>query len=178
MRRPLDPYVKEDPSPADFHDERLARLLAYWVSRCSPSELPPVAAIDPLELKFLLGWLMIMEPVEGGADYRYRLYGSYVADAFGRDLTGQRIGQSFPDISRFVISIYQQLLRNRRPILTRHTPPSLIPVDRWERLCLPFVDAEGTITRIVVGTIAHGVKRIEREPPPWPINPGPPEEPG
>jgi hypothetical protein len=160
----------ESPGPEDFHDPRLLRLLRYWESKCCGAEAPPVAAIDPVEFRFILGWLMIMEPLDGGANFRYRLYGSHIADAFGRDLTDCRIGDSFPAVASFVIGVYQQILRRKRPILTRHTPPAIIPIQRWERLVLPFLGPDGNVTRILVGAIAHGIRRVDRPRPPWPLN--------
>jgi hypothetical protein len=170
MARALNPVVKEDPVASDFEDGRLALLLDYWNRARGTAELPAVSAIDPAEFKFLLGWLMIMEPLDGGADYRYRLYGTHVAEAFGRDLTGERVGNSFPEVAQFVIGAYQRLLQIRRPILTVHTPPALIPIDRWERLILPFADEVGAIVRILVGTIAHGRRKGERKRVPWPLD--------
>ncbi|HZS82045.1 MAG TPA: PAS domain-containing protein [Stellaceae bacterium] len=169
MAQALDPFVKESPAPGDFHDSRLPPLLAYWERERGDAELPPVAAIDPTRLTFILGWLMIMEPVDGGADFLYRLYGSNVAAAFGRDLTGCRVGDSFPEVAQFVIAAYQRMLALRRPLLTRHRPPPVIPLDYWERLLLPFAAADGTVTRILVGTIAHGVRKVGRRPLPWPL---------
>ena len=88
-------FVREDPDPADFTDPRLPRLLDWWRGECGGEALP-ARAIDPLALRFILGWLMIMEPLDGGADFRYRLYGSSIAEIMGRDLTGCKISDTFP----------------------------------------------------------------------------------
>ncbi|HWK44867.1 MAG TPA: PAS domain-containing protein [Stellaceae bacterium] len=169
MPRPLDPFVVESPEPGDIQDPRLQALLRYWECRRGTADAPPIAAIDPVEFRFILGWLMIMEPLEGGRDFRYRLYGTCIADAFGRDLTGRNIGDSFPEVANLAITVYRRVMERRCAVLTRHTPPESIPIERWERLALPFLDSKGDVTRLLVGAIAQGVRRTDRAPPPWPL---------
>src|SRR5690349_21066975 len=65
--RPLQPFVKESPEPADFTDPRLVQLLEHWNELREAAQTPPSSAIDATRLGFILGWLMIMVPLEGGA---------------------------------------------------------------------------------------------------------------
>ena len=84
--RSLNPFVKESPEPGDISDPRLVRLLEHWRTLnagLSADQLPLVARIDALQLGFILGWLMMMDPIDGGADFRYRLYGSSIAATSG-----------------------------------------------------------------------------------------------
>src|SRR5471030_1504229 len=132
--RPLDPFVQEDPDAASFEDARLAKLLEYWRALPRAGDLPAAQAIDPAALVFILGWLMIMDPIEDGADFSYRLYGTNIAEVMGRDLTGCKLSESFPEVAAFTANVYRNAMRDRRPVLTRHTPPWRIVVTRWERL--------------------------------------------
>src|SRR5260370_35478138 len=70
----LDPCVVEDPNVTAFEDSRLAQLLVHWRGLARDGDLPPAEAIDPTELVFILGWLMIIDPLAGGAGFKYRLY--------------------------------------------------------------------------------------------------------
>ncbi len=69
----LDPCVVEDPDVTAFEDSRLAQLLVHWRGLAGDDDLPPAEAIDPTALVFILGWLMIIDPLAGGADFKYRL---------------------------------------------------------------------------------------------------------
>jgi hypothetical protein len=167
--RALDPFVKEDPDPADFEDRRLGRLLDHWHGLARVNALPPTDAIDPDALVFILGWLMIIDPLDGGADFKYRLYGSSIAELMGRDLTGCKVSDTFPEVAAFTSEVYRGVMRDARPVLTRHTPPQAIVVSRWERLILPFGDADGRVARFLVGAVALGLRPTQRRRLPWPL---------
>jgi hypothetical protein len=172
--RPLNPYVKEDPEAGEVSDPRLVRLLGHWqglTAALASGELPPVAAIDPLQLGFILGWLMIMDPIDGGADFRYRLYGSNIAATTGRDLTDLKVSDSFRNFADWTIEVYRTVLSHRRPVLTRHSPRRYVRVDQWERLVLPFGAEDGSVGRLLVGAVIIG-KKLEGDDVrlPWPLN--------
>jgi hypothetical protein len=169
-RRLLDPFVKEDPDPGSFEDRRLAQLLDHWRGITGTADLPPAEAIDPAALVFILGWLMIMDPLDGGSDFKYRLYGSRIAELTGRDLTGCKVSDSFPDFAAFTSEIYRSAMQTRRPVLTRHTPPKVIVVARWERLILPFAGADGGVARFLVGAVPLGQRPTPKRRLPWPLS--------
>jgi hypothetical protein len=170
--RSLDPFVLNDPDTADFTDRRLAQLLAYWRGLAGEGDLPPAPAIDPAALVFILGWLMIIDPLEGGADFKYRLYGSSIAEVTGRDLTGCKVSDSFPAFAAFTSEVYRNAMRDRRPVLTRHSPPKQIAVTRWERLILPFAGSDGAVIRFLVGAVSLGTRTTQKRRLPWPLRDG------
>lgn len=171
--RPLDPFAKESPEASDICDQRLVDLLRYWQdlrARSPGGDLPSVPAIDPLPLRFILGWLMIVDPVDGGADFRYRLYGSAIAEVMGRDLTGCRISDSFPHFAAWTAQIYRDAMVHRHPMLTRHTPRRYVAVEQWERLILPFAGLDGAVAWFLVGALV--LRRVQGAvsiPVPWPL---------
>ncbi len=153
---PLEPFVKRSPDAGDFRDARLATLLAHWQGLCervAPAALPPSTMLDPTDLVFILGWLIILEPIEAGGDFRYRLYGSKIASITGRDYTGQKVSESVPDFAHWTAGIYRSILAEPQPVLTRHTSHRLVQLDQWERLILPFAGAGGAVDRLLVGAI-------------------------
>ena len=170
--RSLDPVEKPDPTPGDFSDPRLVRLLDYWwagVTRAGGG-LPPMTEIDPLQLKFVLGWLMIIEPLEGGADFKYRLFGTEITSIQRRDLTGCKVSDSFPNFARWTSEAYRKVMAGRAPMMTHHSPQRYVAVDRWERLILPYVDANGDVARLLVGAvITRKIPGAEDTGLPWPL---------
>ncbi len=171
--RPLDPFVRQSPGADDISDKRLVELLRYWERLRGQSErgdLPFVPAIDPAPLRFILGWLMIVEPIDGGVDFRYRLYGSAIAEVMGRDLTGCCINDSFPHFAAWTAQIYRDAMAHRQPVLTRHTPRRYVAIEQWERLILPFGDPDGAVAWFLVGAVV--VRRVQGAvsiPVPWPL---------
>jgi hypothetical protein len=160
------------PGVGDFRDPRLAGLLVHWQElrdRAAPSAIPPSTMLDPTNLVFILGWLMILEPIERGADFRYRLYGSKIASITGHDYTGQKVSDSVPDFAHWTSAIYRSILAEPEPVLTRHTSHRVTQLDQWERLILPFAGAGGAVDRLLVGAII--MAKLKESSPvrgPWP----------
>jgi hypothetical protein len=90
-------------APADVRDPRLRGLWAYWAGKRNGAALPGRAAINPLEMRAWLGNLLLMDVVEAGLDFRYRLHGTQLVQLFGADLTGRLVG-SLPvrDVDRLL----------------------------------------------------------------------------
>jgi len=167
--RPLEPFVRDDPDASSFEDRRLGQLLDYWRALPRTGDLPAVETIDPAALVFILGWLMIIDPIDGGVDFSYRLYGTNIVEATGRDLTGCKLSDSFPQVAAFASAVYRDAMLHRRPVLTRHTPPRQIMVSRWERLILPFAGPDDSVARFLVGAVGPGIRRTEKRRLPWPL---------
>jgi hypothetical protein len=70
------------------HLRRRAELCAlhgFWLDKKlrASGRLPGRSSIRPEELKPWLGWINLLEVVDGGRDYVFRLYGSNIAREFG-----------------------------------------------------------------------------------------------
>ncbi|MDY0881429.1 PAS domain-containing protein [Dongia soli] len=59
----------------------------YWL-RLSESRLPRREEIDPIAVASILSNVMLLDVLEGGQDFRYRLAGSTVEANFGGSLKG------------------------------------------------------------------------------------------
>src|SRR5690348_5030782 len=76
--------------------ERLAApqlrfLLRYWQDLRGSRALPPAREIDAIEMRPALGYISLLDVVDGGRDFHYRLFGSIVAGVSGFDMTGFRV---------------------------------------------------------------------------------------
>ncbi len=72
----------------------------YWQS-LAPYGLPMRSAIDPVAIPELLSNIMLLDVLEGGMDFRYRLAGTTVEHNFGASVKGlilSDIVQAFPSI--------------------------------------------------------------------------------
>lgn len=93
----------------------LKDLLDYWRARCPEGGIPNRRDINPGDLKAHLGNLFIAEPLEGGADFRYRLIGADLTALHGREFTGSTVRQLLWGFSTAdadaVINAYQIVVR-------------------------------------------------------------------
>jgi len=150
------PELVWEPSPEQLPAPPLRFLAEHW-RRLAPAAGPPHRRhIDPLELRPALGYLMLLEPVDDCRDFRYRLYGSELSRISGLDMTGRLLSQHV--ISRYAadfgIAVYRAAALRGRPLYSSRSPVGAEDTNRWARLALPFVDDDGTVTRILAGSAA------------------------
>lgn len=148
-----------DPPEAALGDEILSFLLRTWRAAAPAGGLPVSLSIDALGLRPALGYVMLLEPVEAGADFRYRVYGSKIAEHAGIEMTGKRVWDiPSPLVAVYFLATYRAVQQQGRALLARHTTHHDIQIAEWTRLILPFTAGDGTVDRLLVGNIP-GVRR-------------------
>src|SRR5438046_2808233 len=70
------PDIVWNPDPDRLDADPLRFLLSHWRSLAQRPALPHVRQIDPLDLLPALGFVMLIDAIDGGRDFGYRLYGS------------------------------------------------------------------------------------------------------
>jgi hypothetical protein len=152
-----DTVLAWEPDDADLPLPALRFLLAWWRKRVPRGGgLPPASApLDPLELRPALGHLMTMDVLPGAGDFRYRLFGTIIAERSGFDLTG-KLASEVPaprDAVLWFLATYGAAALEAAPLYTEHTPWSSMSVTRWYRLILPLAGPDGSVQRFVVGNV-------------------------
>jgi hypothetical protein len=120
---------------------KLVDLLAYWQAKRGGRGMPTRADIDPLELPGLLGNLFLLDVVGLPARYRYRLIGTKIVDAVGRDSTGRFVDEIYPGGGDALVRLYHYVAAQRRPV-RNHGTVQWVGRDfsRYETLVLPLGD--------------------------------------
>ena len=127
-------------------------LLRYWEDLRGPRRMPARREIDAVEMRAALGYINLVDAVEGGRDFRYRVYGSIIAGVSGFDLTGRCASEliASPYIVEFGLAGYRAALRRGEPLFTVHGPPAAVYTAAWHRLTLPLADERGEASRLLV----------------------------
>jgi hypothetical protein len=148
------PGVAWNPAAEQFDAAALRFLTTYWRGLAGPDALPHLKQIDPLALRPALGYVMLLDLVENGRDFRYRLYGSMVASVSGFDMTGKLLSEhpASPYVTEFALAGYRAAVQRREPIYTERHPVGAVHATRWQRVAMPLVGDDGTISRILAGT--------------------------
>jgi hypothetical protein len=105
--------------PAALSDDpNLAALLRYWEMKRGARPMPRRRDIDPLDMPpALLPHLELVELAQGRL--RYRLIGTAIVDAMGRDATGRFLDQVFAgEHGRFVERVHRAAMSARRPVFS------------------------------------------------------------
>ena len=82
---------------AAIADVRLRALFGYWREKRGDGTMPARADLDPLEIPTLLPIVGLVDVLDGGARFRYRLVGTEIVDVDGHDATGRFLDEVLPD---------------------------------------------------------------------------------
>ncbi len=98
-------------------DPQLAALFDYWELTRGARAMPRRRDIDPIDMPpTLLPLLELIELV--GGRLRYRLVGTAMVDAMGRDATGRFLDQVLAGgHASFIERVHRTVLRERRPVM-------------------------------------------------------------
>lgn len=140
-----------DPDESDLPTEMQRATLRYWQSLPKVGGIPDQLKVDPEALRPALGYLMLVDRLEGPCEFRYALYGSKIAAVSGFDMTGQTVSDiaTLDEIRIFLAACYQAVIALRQPLFTVHEAPRSITVSHWHRLILPL-GQQGEIRRFLV----------------------------
>jgi hypothetical protein len=162
-----DVVLRWDPSEADLRKDELCFLLRWWRALADKhGGMPPASLpIDPLALRPALGYLMTLDVMPEAADFRYRLFGSRVAERSGFDLTGKLVSKvpGPPDGVAWFLATYAAAALERAPLYAEHTPWSAMSVTRWYRLILPLAGPDGSVARFLVGNVPGSMRTPSAE---------------
>ena len=156
-----------DMTPSELGDQhaRLGLLHSLWDERRGGRKMPARADFDAIEFRPWMGHLILIE-VGPGPEFRYRVYGSALAEVFGRDLTGKTTAALRPDARRTVEREYSAVRDQGRPLLLCHWRTGVHEHARFSKLVLPFGDDGETVDRLLVGVYRVGRMQDGVEPQP------------
>lgn len=140
----IDYSVVEIEEPAHPH---CRTLLAYWIARLQPDGMMLRSDFNPLDMPQAMGGMFVVEPVDGGANMRYRLVGSENEHRLGRKFTGQLFTDSYsPEMAAEQIAFHKRIIETKRPACLRGR---FIGVDlehvHYEAIYLPVRTEAGAV---------------------------------
>lgn len=92
---------------------------AYWAVKRGERRAPSRRDIDPIEIKAHLGTLFMLDVLDEGLDYRYRLIGTRIVEVSGRDATGSRFSDLYsgqPEALDTVLRVFAPAISEIRPV--------------------------------------------------------------
>ena len=148
----MDTHIPE--LAAGIVDERLSRLYAYWLKRKGSRRYPARRDLDPVDLRYVLGHLLLIDVLREPLRFRVRLHGAEMTARAHYDLTGKFLDE-LPDPA------YRDYTLRRCEALVRSGEPLAVRRDRtldgrprpYEALWLPFSEDGVDVTMLVCGLI-------------------------
>jgi PAS domain len=152
------PKIAWNPQPENLPHEPMRFLLEHWHRLRGARPMPLARDIDALALRPALGFISLLDIVDGGADFRYRLFGTIPSAVSGFDMTRRLLSQHRASayMVEYFLATYRAVLRRAEPLCTEHRPPTTIMTNAWHRIALPLGDDSGSITRFLSANIPVG----------------------
>jgi len=171
--------------PARFESAPCVFLRDYWERKRKDRPMPSRADISPAEIKEHLGWIMILDVLPGGRDFRYRLIGTLVVQYFSTDATAKTVREAFAPngdvVAETVNAIFENVAREKVVMRTAGDAGWLARgMEEFEAIYLPLSDDGETVTHILHAFVCdrdkmllarqiakvHGGKLMAPPPPP------------
>ena len=134
-------------------DPRLQQLQDYWSKGRGARALPARTDIDPVELRFLLGHLILLDVLDRPRQFRVRLQGTELERWMGGNLTGKTIDQlRSASLAALAAECLTRVVETKRPY---HRIGEQLIDDiprRFEALILPLA-ADGTTVNMLLAAV-------------------------
>ncbi|HZB91378.1 MAG TPA: PAS domain-containing protein [Stellaceae bacterium] len=133
-------------------DPLLREVYAYWRQKRAARRMPQRRQIDPADVPRLLPHLSISEVIDAGQRFRYRLVGTAVARALGRDPTGHCIDDTAgADTGDPVGALHRTVCRERVALFATNALAGRTHVQYRvvRRLLLPLSEDDASVHQIL-----------------------------
>jgi hypothetical protein len=137
-------------------NERLRQLLAYWEKERGDRSMPARTDIDPVELRFILGHIILLEVMREPLQFRVRLQGTEMQWWMGHDLTGKTLDQLAS--AELEAVAYECLTNTVETAAPYHTIGDEIIDDmprRFEALLLPLGNDGVTVNMVLAAVLCR-----------------------
>ncbi len=98
-----------------IHTPALQRLYGDWERRRRGRTFPARSDFDVLDLKYIIGNLVLMDVLYDPLRFRFRLHGSRVGQRVGYDMTGKDVDQLPPGLSALARRHFTTVVETRAP---------------------------------------------------------------
>jgi hypothetical protein len=135
-------------------DPIVGRVLSYWNEKRGIRAMPARRDIDPTELGRVLPHLQLIDVAQKAERFRYRLVGTSLVEAFGKEYTGKYLDELFSgERLRFATQIFRTVCQSRRPVFLRNRYSTTKNVEMIaNRLYLPLSEDELTVN-VIMGVL-------------------------
>ncbi len=133
----------------------LRQLHEDWQARRRGRPLPARADFDPIDLKYVLGKLLLVDVLREPLQFRFRLVGTELVKHSGVDLTGRTLDDyPDPEYREFMRQLYTAAVTAQRPLSSIQTRLILDGrLRRYEALLLPLAGDGVTIDMLMIGIV-------------------------
>ena len=137
----------------DIVHPNLRRLYDYWAEKRGDRAMPSRADIDPVEMRYVIGNVIMVDVIEGPSpQFHIRVHGTNLVERVHFDLTGKLLDEMpLPEFRELTRQSFSMVARTKEPL---HARRDLILDGRrrfYETLILPLSSDGERVDRILCG---------------------------
>jgi hypothetical protein len=142
--------------PGAIRNPLLRRLYDHWDAKCAGRELPARADFDPVELRWIVGNLLLIDVLRGPPGFRFRIHGTNLAERIGFDMTGKTMDDyPDPEYAKVALRSFTTVVETRRPFARVNERMIDGRAYGYETVMLPLSSDGEAIDMLLVGLVYH-----------------------
>jgi len=139
----------------DIAHPKLRRLYEYWDGKRGEQKMPSRADLDPLEMIFIIGNIILVDVLDGSPlRFRIRLHGTNLSQRVGFELTGKMLDEmpetEFRELAQ---ESFTRVVSNAEPSYGRRDRLIDGRPARYETVIMPLSSDGTSVDRLLVGLI-------------------------
>jgi hypothetical protein len=139
---------------ADIRSDVLRRLVAHWHAIRHGRSMPRRADFDPLDVRFALGYLSLIQVESDPMRFYFRLDGTKQVDLFGLDCTRRYLDEAMPkDHSAMATASYREVVECGEPRYHRRQIQFHERLIDYEIVILPFSEDGQKVHLLLTGIV-------------------------
>ena len=133
-------------------DPLLRQLYDYWQRKRAQRPMPSRADIDPIDMRFILGNLLLVDVLAAPRRFRIRLHGTNLVHRAGYELTGKMLDElPNPDFRALAERSFTTVVESARPYHSTRSRTLSGRPQFYEALMLPLSQAPPNVDMLLVG---------------------------
>ena len=132
----------------------MRRLVAHWHAICHGRSMPRRADFDPLDVRFALGYLSLIQVEAEPLRFYFRLDGTKQVDLFGVDCTRRYLDEVMPrDHTAMATASYREVVERGEPQYHRRQIQFHERLIDYEIVILPFSEDAKKVNLLLTGIV-------------------------
>lgn len=149
-------YVPMDRFREEIGDKKLRALLMFWEEHRGTNGFFLRESLDPSKIRHLLPHIFIMDILEEGYHFRYRLIGTFIQDKIGTKIEGMLVNDfRTGPLASHLNTLFGTSARTHVPGLGHSVlPGESFPLATYTRLALPMSTDGKNVDQILGGWVS------------------------
>ena len=139
---------------AEMRDPLLREAYDYWRGKCDGRTMPSRRDIAPEDMRAFLTHVMLIDVHREPLDFVYRVFGTGIADTYGKEYTGKSARLLEPaGFAELVWQQYLEVVESKAPRLHAVQRASGARHEKYQRLTLPLSTDGAAVDKLLAVSI-------------------------